>query len=267
MTFQLIKVPNHIESSENPPSYRTNWKVVGSTSESLVRSYLLSATPAIVASVYGILYRQDLRIRQLAYNQFSAQVPYGQRQNESGQWTWDFDTTGGTVHITNAKEEVSRYPETTAPDQKGAIAVDGDQVNGVSIVIPAMKINVQFSHPMGAITLSQAKFLNSITGCTNSDPFLTFAPGEVLFLGARGSDGTSTQSTVNYQFACSANIEGQTIGSIAGVAKKGWDVLWIRYEDAEADADSVTHPVRTPKFVYVDRVYEEIALSAALGFG
>lgn len=267
MAFQFIPVPNGIESTARPPSYTTNWKAVGSNSQSYVQAYTLGATPAIVATIYGTLYRHDVRVTQAAYNQFLVEVPYGLRKNETGDWRWDFDTTGGSVHITNAKAEVARYPATTAPDQKGAIAVDGDQVSGVDIVIPAMKINVYFRHPLGVITLPQAKYLNSITGSTNSDNFLTFAPGEVLFLGARGSDGSVAESEVNYQFAVSANLSGETIGSIAGVAKKGWEVLWIRYEDTEATADSVTHPVRTPKFVYVDRVYSEVAMSTALGFG
>lgn len=265
MAFRFFPVPDHIESTAN--SYTSNWKATGTTDQSFVHSYALGATPAIVSTVYGTLHRQDVRVRQTAYNQFTVQVPYGKRKNETGEWTWDFDTTGGTVHITNAKEEVSRYPSSDAPDQKGAIAVDGDQVHGVDIVIPAMKVNVQYKHPLGNITLSQAKYLNSITGSTNTDNFLTFAPGEVLFLGARGSDGTNAEATVHYQFAVSGNVSGQSIGSIAGVAKKGWEVLWIRYEDAEETEGGNTYPVRTPKFVYVDRVYDEIAMATALGFG
>jgi hypothetical protein len=171
------------------------------------------------------------------------------------------------VHIRQAKEELRRYPETTAPNQNGAIAVDGDEVKGIEIVIPAMKINVQYRHPLGVITLAQAKFLADMTGKTNSDPFLTFAPGQVLFLGARGSDGTESEATVNYQFAMGANLTGQTIGSIAGVAKRAWEVAWIRYHDTITEADSKDNPTRVAKYVYIDRVYDEIEMATALGFG
>jgi hypothetical protein len=88
-----------------------------------------------------------------------------------------------------------------------------------------------------------------------------------LFLGARGSDGTETEATVSYQFAMGANISGQTIGSIAGVAKRAWEVAWIRYHDQVSTVGGNDNPTRVAKYVYVDRVYDEIAMSAALGFG
>jgi hypothetical protein len=140
-------------------------------------------------------------------------------------------------------------------------------VKGVEIIIPAMKINVQYKHPQGVLTLAKAKFLNNMTGMVNSDSFLTFAPGEVLFLGARGSDGTQSEATVSYSFAMAPNAEGLTIGGIAGVAKKGWEVAWIRYHDTITTADGKDQPTRVPKFVYVNRVYETIPMATALGFG
>jgi hypothetical protein len=266
MAFRFFKLPDHIESNGNPPTLTQKWKAIGSNKESFVHAYALSATPAIVATIYGTLNRQDIQVKQVAYNHFTVTVPYGARKNQTGEWTWDFDTTGGTVHITNAKAEVGRFPD-TAPDQKGAIAVDGDEVKGVDIVIPAMKINVSYKHPLGQITLAQAKFLASITGTVNSSPFLTFAPGEVLFLGARGSDGSTAEASVNYQFAMSANVTGLTLGDIADISKKGHEQAWIRYEDKVQSVGGSSRPVRVPKYVYVDRVYEEVDHATALGFG
>lgn len=267
MAFSFIQVPDHTETTASPPTYTSKWKAVGTSSQTFVHSYALGATPAVVATIYGTLYRQDIRVRQTAYNQFEVDVPYGTRKNASGEWTWDFDTTGGSIHITNAKAEIARYPEDTAPDQRGAIGVDGDQVNGIDITIPSMKLNVQFRHPLGVLTLAQAKFLHSITGTVNADSFLGFAPGEVLFLGARGADGTDAEVTVSYQFAMSANATGLSLGDIGGVDKDGWDYLWIKYRDTEQTTSNITRPVRVPQFVYVDRVYERISLSTALGFG
>jgi hypothetical protein len=267
MTIQWITPPNGIETAANPPSESYTFKLTGTDSRNIVNSYAMGATPAFVITNYGVLYRQDIQATRTHYNHWTIRVPYGPAKNETGEWTWDFDTTGGTVHLTQAKEEIARYPTATAPNQLGAIAVDGDEVKGVEIVIPAMKINVNYKHPLGVLTLARAKFLNNITGTVNSDSFLTFAPGEVLFLGARGSDGTSAEATVSYSFAMAANATGLTIGSIAGVAKKGHEVAWIRYEDTITVADSKDQPTRVPKFVYVDRVYETVAMASALGFG
>jgi hypothetical protein len=196
------------------------------------------------------------------------EIAYGTRKNETGDFTWDFDTTGGTIHITQAKEEVARFPAASAPNQKGAIGVDGDEVKGTEIIVPALKINVNFRHPLGVITLPQADFLSDITGTVNNAVFLgTFAPGRVLFLGARGSDGSQAEATVSYQFAVGKNQLNQTIGSVTGVNKKAWEVAWVRYKDTIVTADGKDLPTREPKFVYVDRVYEEIDFRVALGFG
>lgn len=262
MTFRFIPAPNHVETTGEPPTLTTKWRAVGDHRQSFVNSYALGATPAVVSTIYGTLYRQDLRVTQAAFNQFDVVVPYGKRKNETGQWTWDFDTTGGTVHITHAKEELRRYPG-TAPNQKGAIAVDRDEVKGTEIVIPVMRMNVTYKHPMGVLTIPYAKYLRSITGTVNSTPMLDHAPGEVLFLGSRGADGTDAEASVSYGFAMSENATGLSFGDISGIVKRGHEVAWIRYKDDEDDGK----PTRVPWHVYVDRVYDEIDMATALGFG
>lgn len=265
--MRIFALPDGISSTGNPPTETRRLKIDGVTDKDVAVSYAIASTPSLISTAYGILYRDDVRVTQVAYNQWTVEVPYGAKKNATGEWTWDFDTTGGTVHITQAKEELRRYPTATAPNQLGSIAVDGDEVKGVEIIVPAMKINVQYKHPLGVVTLARAKFLSDMTGKTNSDTFLTFAPGEVLFLGARGSDGSEAEATIGYQFAMAANVTGQTIGSIAGVAKRAWEVAWIRYQDTITVADSKDNPTRVAKYVYIDRVYDEIAMASALGFG
>jgi hypothetical protein len=265
--MRIIPLPDGIKTTALNPSEMRRYKIVGTANQSTANAYALSTSPAVIITNYGLLYRQDLQVQKTAYNHWMVEVPYGPRKRIVGDFTWDFDTTGGTIHITQAKEEVARYPTATAPDQKGAIAVDGDEVKGTDIIIPALKLNVQFKHPLGVITLQQADFLAEITGTVASDSFLGFAPGRTLFLGARGSDGSEAEATVSYQFAIGKNQIDQTIGSVTGVQKKAWEVAWVRYKDTIVVADGKDMPVREPKFVYIDRVYEEINMSAALGFG
>ena len=53
-----------------------------------------------------------------------------------------------------------------------------------------------------------------------------------------------------------------------GVAeKKGWEVVWIKYTDDTEAVGGAAKPVRVPQYVYVERVYDTVALSTALGFG
>ena len=152
--------------------------------------------------------------------------------------------------------------------KRGAIGVDDKgQVKGADIIIPALKLNVTYRHPLGVVSIPYAKFLAGITGTVNSDDFLTFAPGEVLFLGARGADGSLAEASVTYQFAMSKNITGQSIGDITDVAKKGWEVVWISYKDDTDTVGSTAKPVRVPQYAYVERVYDTTAMAISLGFG
>ena len=263
MAFEFFEIPEHLESTAVPPTYTSRWKAIDTISQTYVHSFALGATPAVIATIYGILYRQDIRVRQSAYNQFDVEIPYAARQVWQGTWTWDYDTSGASIHITNSKETIARYPTGTAPDHKGAIGVKADEVAGTDRVIPALKINVHYKHPAAIVTLARVKFLASITGAVNSDTFLTFAPGEVLFLGSRGQDGTEAEASATYMFAMSSNVTGLTIGDITGIAKKGWETAWISY----MEADDTGKPARRPQYVYIERIYDSVAMAAALGFG
>jgi hypothetical protein len=266
--MRIFPIPDGVSSTANPPTQTHRFKIADVANENTAIAYAIASTASIVSTVYGVLYRDDVRVNKTAFNQWSVEVPYGLKKNETGEWTWDFDTSGGTVQIYQAKQELRRYPTATAPNQNGAISVDADKVEGTEIIIPAMKINVQFKHPLGVVTLAKAKYLSDITGTVNSDSFLSFAPGQVLFLGARGSDGSAAEATIGYSFAMGPNVTGLTIGSIAGVAKRAWEVAWIKYKDTVTTADDAKEqPTREAKYVYIDRVYEEIAMSTALGFG
>jgi len=267
MTIRLIIIPDGISTTAVPPTENHRFRLVGTDDQNVATSYVMGGTPNLVTTNWGILYRQDLELNRTAYNQWDVEIPYAKDINDTGEWSWDFDTTGGTVKITQARQEVSRYPAGSAPDQQGAIAVDGNEVKGVEIVVPAMRVNVTYRYPEGAITLSQAKYLSDITGTVNNDSFLTFAPGQVLFLGARGGDGTNSESVVSYQFAMAANESGLNIGNIGGVDKEGWEVAWIRYQDTITVVEGDDKPTRVPQYVYVDRVYEQIPMAVSLGFG
>lgn len=267
MTVRFFKQTAFVETSGNPPTGKTYWKCVGTNDEQEVNNKAKDECDETVQTIYGTLYRQNLIVKQTAHKQFTIEVPYGPGQNSSGEWTWDFDTTGATVNLKYAKEEVARFPANAAPDQKGAIGVDGDNVTGADIVIPAMKINVQYRHPEGEITIPQARVLSRHTGKVNSAPFLTYDAGEVLFLGARGSDGTTAEASVNYQFAMVENVSGLSIGDITNIEKNGHDYAWVAFSDDVESAGGVDHPIRVPKFVYIDRVYDRIDLAAVLGFG
>lgn len=273
MAIRFFEKPAHVDSSGSEfgqtPERDLHYQCVGTIHESIVRVTALSATSAVIFTPFGMLYRGEPRIKQTHYNQWDVDINYNPRNRSNGEWTWDFDTTGGTVHITNSKETIAKYATAglTAPEYEGAIDVQGDEVKGTEIVIPAMRLSVEYSHPAGVITMAYAMLLHDLTGTVNATPMFGRPPGEVLFLGARGSDGTLADAKVGYQFALSKNRLNFSVGAITGVDKLGWHSAWIAYAPATKTAGGLNYSVKVPKFVYVERVYDTADLAGVLGFG
>lgn len=262
MAIQLFERPNSRQSSGREPEVIFTFGSVGEVNEQTVHAYVLINTPTSYASIYGTLYRQDIQLDPVGFDQFTITVPYRRNNRTPGSYSWSFDTTGGTALVVMSKETRASYPA-GAPDHKQLIDVQGDTVNGTEIVIPSGRFTVNFRHPLGVVTQAKMNQLMDLTGTVNDSPFFGRAAGEVLFLGATGSDGSDAEAELAYQFAVSKNATGLSFGDIAGVAKKGWDVVWVRPESGVDTGNSV----KKPQFVYVERVYEEVDLATELGFG
>lgn len=224
-----------------------------------------SAVEAEAAAGYMGLPAQSIRLEQSTPTTFDAEVlyasqpPSGSPPPETGQSTTAFDTGGGTQRITQSKATVNRYAAAgaTAPDFKGAINVTKDGVEGVDIVVPVYAFEETHYIDDAAVTAVYRGKLFALTGKTNDAAFRGFNEGEVLFLGARGSkrggpDGEDWEIT--FRFAASPNRTGLTVGDIASINKKGWEYLWVRYEDQLDEA--ALSAVKRPTSVHVERVYD-----------
>lgn len=277
MTVRWIEIPQHVSEQSYIEGHEVRrFKLYGIFTPSTAQGYAIAASPAIVAQASGILYRQDVKLSQTAFDAWDVEVPYDREKSIVGEWTWNFDTTGGTVHLTTSKQTLHKYKRAdvteSIPDHKGSIDVQDSEVRGIDIVIPTMKFNVSYRHPSGVITTAYARYLQSLTGLVNSTPMLGWGPYEVLFLGATGSDGTTSDAEVGYQFAMSTSATNLSIGGLTWkdasgntvpIVKEGWNPIWITYED---NVDN-SNPIKKPKFVYIERVYNTVDMAAALGFG
>jgi hypothetical protein len=267
MAFSIRERPSSRDSTSSPPTVNLRYVAQGEHNEAIVKATALAAIPAIVATAEGILYRQDLQVEPAGYDVYYITAPFAQRKKENGTWRLTFDTTGGTLNIKAARQHVASYPDGPGtPNHGGAIGVKSNkEVEGVDIVVPALKLTVHFKHPAGIVTLPRIKNLARWTGNVNSDTFLTFAPGEVLFLGATGSEGSDAETEVAHHFACSENLQDKVIGGITVAQKQGHDVYWIEFKnDVSA---TPPRPVSPPEFIHVERVYDRIPMAASLGFG
>ena len=167
-----------------------------------------------------------------------------------------FDTAGGTQHITQSLENVGRYapPGKTAPDEKGAIGFDGKNVAGVDIHVPVFQFSETHYFRDATVTNAFKRAIMVATSHVNSGTFRGHAAGEVLFLGASGQrqgDDTDDLWEISYRFMGQENKTGLSVGDITGIAKKGWQYLWIKYAESTDESQLIKPPVAA----YVERVY------------
>lgn len=246
------------------------YTVRGTADESAAISSLKATAP----STFGNLVRQPVTIEPVHVDTNDADsciwtgtARYAPRSYtappETGDSSFSFDTGGGTQHITQSLQTINKYAPTgkTAPDFKGAIGVTHNSVEGVDITLPVY--NWSETHYIADEDVDKANYY-SLTGRTNNASFKGCAAGECLFLGASGSKRGDDDWEITFRFASSPNKTNITVGDITGINKKGWEYLWVRYEDAEdATAKAI---VKKPRAAYVEKVYEE-GNFADLGIG
>lgn len=237
------------------------YTISGTADEAAALTALKTAAPSVL---YG-LKRQPVSVEPVhvdtanpskclwtgtvAYAPFEYQEP-----PQTGESVFSFDTGGGTQHVTQSLQTITRYPG-TAPDFKGAIGVTHDNVEGVDITVPVYTFSETHYLPNSQVTNAYKMTLFNLTGKVNNGAFKGLAAGECLFLGASGSKRGTDDWEINFRFAGSPNRTGLAVGPITGISKKGWEYLWVRYSDVE---DSISHTlVKQPVAAYVERVYDE----------
>jgi len=184
----------------------------------------------------------------------------GKIRPATGDSVYSFDTSGGTEHVTQALE-LSDSVGGFADHQK-AINYDGEHVNGVDITVPRYSWTETHYLAANAVSFGFKASLFKLTGRVNNASFRGFAAGEVLFLGASGAKRSEEDWEITYHFAASPNAVGLPVEGLGSVDKKGWDYLWVRYEQAAGTKGLYPKPIQAD----VDKVYRD-GNFAALGIG
>jgi hypothetical protein len=261
--------------------YKKSWKLFGTADDNAIHAdinqtlgvralfwdYPGNPSMRLQAETYTLEYLGDDAWQlEVTYTKEGAEDP---EEEDPLRRTRSFDTSGGSQHITQADpvgagqtlDFERRYPSGAA-NQSGAIGVDGDSVNGVDIVVPALTWTETYDVPHQFITAQYIKTLSKLTGTVNNADFRTFPAGEVLFMGASGSQEWDSSKgegpwNLSFKFVQSPNagpgktLPALTVGGISGIEKDGHDYMWIRYEDNVASNTLI----KLPKAVYVNRVY------------
>ena len=243
------------EGTEELLSVERHFLVKGTDDELLAAQAVRQNAP----TTHNDLERGEITLEPIGPTQWEATVQYNppDEEMEEGDWSHSFDTGGGSQHITQSKETVDSYAPTgeTAPDFKGAIGVTKDGVAGVDITVPVYRFSETHIIADEKVTNAYKGRLFNLTGKTNSDAWNGFAAGETLFLGSSGSKRGRGDWEITFNFAASPNKTGLSVGDITGIDKKGWEYLWVLYEEQVDDTAKAL--VKRPKAVYVEKVYEE----------
>lgn len=257
------------------PSVDLQFAVMGTEIDIEVRALVEGTIPAIYR---GMVFK-NYRIDHKGGGIWDVSVRYGENDTQADEAdpggapaqpndplgpSYTFETSGGTQHITQSLETISKHgkPGTNPPDFKGAIGVSADAVEGTDITVPIFRFSETYAIPVLLITHAYKLRVFDLTGKVNNVAFKGFAAGEVLFLGASGSQRGVEKWEITYQFAASKNAVNLKVGDIQNINKKGWEYLWVRYGDVEDQKVLI----KQPESVYIERVYDS-ANFALLGIG
>ena len=268
MAFKFNERPDSRKTTEKPRSITFEYVAEGTTDIEYVRSQAILRTPLL----YGQLWRQDIQVNPEGHMLWYVTVPYGVREpsNAGGyEYSWKFDTTGGSAKITHAKEHIQSYRPsgTFTPISTGAVGgnQNGD-VEGCDIIVASPKWTEEFKNlPKAAFPFNYLDVLEQLTGTVNNAPFRGRAAGTVLFLGASGgaSNVNPDVCEFTYNFAAGRHVTDLWFGSgtnkIEHVSKGAWEYLWLDYVPM---ADNVQYKnVPSPCAVHVERVYDQTDFS------
>lgn len=168
-----------------------------------------------------------------------------------------FESTTGTTHI--EQSIITAYSAKAdgvtddPPDLKGLIGVNGDRIEGADILTGTFSFSVTRYFEDADITNEYWMNIADMTPSVNTNVFRGFQPGEVLFLGATGSQRANLEWEITFRFSVSRNVDDYVVTGFSEnpIAKDGWDYLWLKFFDQKEN----NNKIKRPKYLYIERVY------------
>lgn len=237
--------------------------ITESDDEQVVMNTLLANRPA----QYNGLICQSAKVSQEGPGVWIGECHYGgedeedsQDKTKPGEFTFTFDTGGGKQKITSSpadKFQAYNRPGKIAPSFQGGINATDKDVEGVEIIVPALKFSLALRTPRGRLNDEYALKVGNLTGKVNQNQFLSFDNRTVLFMGATGSykSGENIESEITLNFEYSPHKRNIKIGDIVVAEKGGWDYLWVYFRNEDdLGAKCIVHQ---PYAAYVHKLYED----------
>lgn len=255
------------ESISGKLSASIPYAIIGAADEADARATALATIP----TTYNSIPRSGITITErINATTWRAVANYEQPGSGGGtdtatlENTYTFEIGGGTQNIKQGLAATVKYPAGAASID--GINFDGENVNGVDIVTTQYQWSETYWFSPAAVTTGYKTTLSAIVGTVNDATFRNFAAGEVLFLGASGTKQGNGWWQITFKFARERNATGLSVGAITGIAKTGWQYMWVRYEDDVGGSGADSALIKKAKAVYVETVYMSWSFSG-LGIG
>lgn len=247
------KSPSYTVDGKNTQCVR-RYRIFGTNDDDAAYAAFVTAAPTSATIAGWSLTRVVYQLDPNSEGYYEAQVSFSRRETETGESQYQFETTGGTVHVDRSVATVQskRAGGGTAPSFGGLIGVNGEEVAGCDIIVPTFSFSETHTLSNATVDGAYKLALFAATGKVNNAGFKGFSTGEVLFLGASGTQRNGEDWEVNFRFLAAENQSGLTVGGITGINKKGHEYLWVHF----ANDVSEQRLVKKIDTVLVEQVYQ-----------
>ena len=222
----------------------------------------IAAVHTAAPSTIGDLERRDgeTRIDEFKEDHYTATVTWRLNEPSSGL-NYSF-TLGGNSFFRDFAIAQTGYWTGGASWNADHVGInyDGERVNGVTLPPrPGLEFTIPRLKPIADVDNAYIDAVSDLLLTTNDATFEGFAAGEVLFLGLTGTRQGDGDWQLYYKFGRNPNETGLSVGKepgdITGIAKEGWEYLWVLYRPYE---DTTRKFLATnPHSAYVAQVFYE----------
>lgn len=221
------------------------------------RVFAVLGTPDKVAAVdtvdqfvglwWGGMRRESIKVIEKENEYWEASVIFKAVEKTRDDIKINLDITAETIHQTHAIKTLGRYAagEDNLIDFGSAIGVEVDsdgskRIAGTDITVP--KCSYGETHKIPAVSTAWVRSVARSVGTVNTKPFRAFAPGELLFVGARGSKDGPDDWAFQFSFLASENMNNFDVGPIRVSTKRGFDYLWVYWQQQASGGILVPKP-------------------------
>jgi len=217
-----------------------------------VMSWVTTNLPTY-STPFGLLYLNSIQLSEHYYAQhYTFSANYSPINKMTGTYQITVDQAVGNVHIT-AGRRIAGYDGTGKCPDNGGVFFDGTEITGTEIPVAEDSITVSYRHPQAYLIASYIRSIGRLRGYPNSDTFLGYDPGEVMYMGGNFTQ-TDAEASASYSFKISPNATNLVIGGCTVVEKKGFDAISPTYEMKDWTAgDGTKHATKVVKGIEIIR--------------